>query len=47
MGHVADLFTQLEAVDDFMNVGAETIKIFFKIGQHILRRIAGGLIEGF
>ena len=44
---VSDLFTQLEAVDDFLNVSAETIKIFFKIGQHILRRIAGGLIEGF
>ena len=47
MRHVADLFTQLEAVDNFLHVGTKTIKIFFKIGQHILRRIAGGLIEGF
>ena len=43
---MADLFAQLEAFDDFLHVGAETVKIFFKIRQHMLRRIAGGLMRG-
>ena len=44
---MTDLFTQLEAVDNFLHVGTKTIKIFFKIRQHVLWRIAGGLVEGF
>ena len=47
IGHMADLFTQLEAVDNFLHVGAETIKIFFEIRQHVQWCIAGGLVEGF
>ena len=40
-----DFALQLEALDDFMDVGAETVEVFLEIGQQDLPVVGGSVVE--
>src|SRR5690625_464669 len=45
--HVAHLVKQLEALDDFLDVGAEAIEVFLDVGQENLLVVGGGIKQFF